>query len=105
MKSVPALYLSVELLISKVMQLQKTPKCGILAPSELSLSQFLSFFSITVEALPPATELLELLGEAHSSSFAPELYAKPVLQAPEPRLPAGRYFWGGFKEAAGCYAK
>lgn len=36
MKSVPALYLSVELLISKVMQLQKTPKCGILAPSELS---------------------------------------------------------------------
>lgn len=96
MKSVPAFYLSVELLVPKALQPQKTPKWGILAPSELSQPIPL--------ILPPGTELLELLGEAQSSSFAAQQlqYLCCSHQSPGSKL---RYFRGGFKEAAGCSAK
>lgn len=69
-----------------------------------SLRQFPSFFSITMEALHPVSELLELLGEAHSSSFAPQQLQCLCCNHQISGFKL-RYFWGGFTESAVCYAK
>lgn len=87
MKSVPALYLSVELLISKVMQLQKTPKCGILAPSELSQTIPLIFLHHNGGS-PSSLRAPGAAGGSTQQQFCPTAAAMPVLQPPNLRLQA-----------------
>lgn len=103
MKSVPALYLSVELLISKVMQLQKTPKCGILAPSELSQTIPLIFLHHNGGS-SPSHWAPGAAGGSTQQQLCPTAVAVSVLQ---PQIPSFKlkYFWAGFTEAVDCYAK
>lgn len=101
MKSGPALYLSVELLIPKVMQLQKTPKCGILAPLELSQPIPLIFLHHN-RGSSPTQPVPGAAGESTQQSFCSTAVAMPVLQPPKLRLQA-EIFLGRFQR--GCCAK
>lgn len=92
----------------KVMQPQKTPKHGKLAPSELS-EPIPLFFSIAMKALPCShCAPRAARGRWWCSTAAVllrRLYAAPAQQPSKTRLQAKKYVWGGFKEAAGCYAR
>lgn len=102
-KSVAALYLPAGLFILKrrSCSLRKHQNMASLL-LQSSLSQFPCFFPLQWKLFPAAR------GRWWCSTAAVllrRLYAAPAQQPSKTRLQAKKYVWGGFKEAAGCYAR